>query len=108
MAVEVDGLDAVMRAAGAAEDALGNVPRLVFDAVAEATKNERASHPYTNRTGNAEASTVCRQTVDGATARMGVQYASVLNARGWSEFDVWMASADHEIRKAIDDASEKL
>ena len=108
MRVDVDGLEAVMRAAGEAERALGDVPRLVFEEVDKATKNERASHPYTNRTGNAEASTQCRRTTDGASAQMGVQYAAVLNARGWSEFDVWMDAADYEIRKAIDDATEKF
>jgi hypothetical protein len=108
MRLDVDGLDRVMRAAADASDAFDDVPRMIHEMVSDAVKSERQSHSYANRTGDAERLTTARATASGSEANMGVQYASVLNARGWSEFDVWMASADHEITKAIAERSEQL
>jgi hypothetical protein len=109
MRVDVEGLDQVMRSGVRAEAVLvGGVAREIQKAVQAAVDGERSSHRYTNRTGKAEASTRARATVDGATAEMGVQYAQVLNARGWSEFDIWMERADYEARLAFADLNSRL
>jgi len=108
MRVDVDGLDRVMRSAAQGETAFADVPNAVRAKVAEAVNNERQSHRYTNRTGDAEKFTKARNVAGGAVAEMGVPYAQALNARGWSEFDVWMERADYEIRKAMDDLNGRL
>lgn len=68
--------------------------------VERAVARERSTHPYTNRTGDAERSTRFLPASGGAWgAEMMVEYASILNARGWSRFDDLMARADELIRR---------
>ena len=104
MRVSVDGLDRVLAAPMRAQTRLvGGVPRIIQGRVQEAVNNEKASHRYQNRSGDAERYTRAHATSAGATAEMAVPYAQVLNARGFSEFDIWMERADFEIRQAFDD-----
>ena len=109
MRVEVDGLAKVLAAPRRAEVRLvGNVPRIIQGHVQEAVDNERRSHKYQNRSGDAEKGTRARATTNGATAEMDVPYAGYLNAGGWSEFDVWMERADFEILEALDDLADEI
>jgi hypothetical protein len=107
--VEIDGNDRVIAAGRRAEMRIGrDVDRAIQRSVQAAVDGERTSHLYTNRTGRAEASTRARADGRAVTAEMAVQYAEVLNRRGWSEFHQWMDNANADIHEAIDDLSEGL
>lgn len=109
MRLEIDGIDRVIASGHRAQTLLvGGVPREIQGAVQRAVDNERRSHRYQNRSGDAEKYTRAKATTGGATAEMAVPYAQALNARGFSEFDIWMERADFESRQAFDAIAARL
>jgi hypothetical protein len=109
MGLEIDGIEKVIASGARAQTLLvGGVAREIQGAVQRAVDNEKRSHRYQNRTGDAEKFTRAKATVNGATAEMAVPYAQALNARGLSEFDIWMDRADFESREAFDAIASRL
>jgi hypothetical protein len=67
--------------------------------VARAVERERNTHPYTNRTGDAERLTrFLPPSGGGWGAEMNVEYASFLQGK-WSRFDQLMERADELTRR---------
>jgi hypothetical protein len=109
MGLEIDGIEKVIASGARAQTLLvGGVPRVLQAAVQAAVDNEKRSHRYQNRSGDAEKNTRAKATATGVTASMAVPYAQALNARGFSEFDIWMERADFDAREAFDDIASKL
>ena len=71
---------------------LKNIDRAMRRYVQKAAAYERANHYYQNRTGNLERSTQGSVTKDGDTFEvslvMGMDYASYVVGRGFSQIDV--------------------
>jgi hypothetical protein len=75
---------------------------------------EREGHPYRNRTGNLERSTI---SYDAASPRdreivvhaeMGMHYASYVNDLGYSRIDDVMKNAGEAIQNRLEQEAEKL
>ncbi len=75
---------------------------------------EREGHPYRNRTGNLQRSTISYDSADPRDreikvyAEMGMDYASHVNDRGYSLIDGVMKNAGEEIQNRLEQESEKL
>lgn len=85
-------LTEVYRIEGAATAELRNIDRALRRFAAKAAAYERANHTYKNRTGNLERSTQGSVTKDGDTFEvslvMGMEYASYVVGRGFSQIDI--------------------
>jgi hypothetical protein len=83
-------------------------------AVALNLEIERQGHPYRNRTGNLERSTISYDAADPrdreikVVAEMGMSYASHVNERGYSLIDGVMKNAGEEIQNRLEQEAEKL
>lgn len=114
MKVEIDGLDDVLAlTADAQAELLREFPRAMAQVVSEAARTERLTHPYTNRTGNAQRSTRARITDRSANtleieATAGAEYASYLARNGWSDFDGIMGNAQIDVLNGIELINRKL
>lgn len=76
-------------------------------------RKEKRGHPYQNRTGNMERTTVA--TVHGATPdggvctmQIGVPYASYVNERGFSLIDRVAAEADRRHREYLEEVAAEI
>jgi hypothetical protein len=98
----------------AADDALDRTLPIMRGAVALNLEIEREGHPYRNRTGNLQRSTVSydaadpRDTTITVVAEMGMRYASHVNDLGYSLIDDVMRNAGEEIQNRLEQEAEKL
>lgn len=83
-------------------------------AVALNLDQEKHGHPYRNRTGNLERSTISYDAADPrqdpivVIAEMGMEYASYVNERGYSLIDLVMRNAAEEIENRLRLEGENL
>jgi hypothetical protein len=113
MALEIDVSEVLALTADAQAELLRDFPRAMAQTVAEAARAERQTHPYTNRTGNAQRSTrasiVSRAANDiEIEAEAGAEYASYLARGGWSDFDGIMGNAQVDILNGIELINRRL
>lgn len=98
----------------AADEALDRTLPIMRGAVALNLEIERQGHPYRNRTGNLERSTISYDSADPrdrqieVVAEMGMHYASFVNERGYSLIDDVMRNADEEIDNRLRQEAQKL
>lgn len=111
--VQVDDSD-VHRAAHSATAYFRLLPDVALRAVQRAAETERQGHPYHNRTGLLEQSTMARPMPPESPGDfdiellMGMEYASFVRHLGYSIIDRVRAQAEREIGIAIARASRYL
>lgn len=77
-------------------------------------QQEQRGHPYRNRTGNLERSTIWYDASDPTQdpitvyAEMGMYYASFVNELGYSLIDPVMRNATEEIQNRLEQLAESL
>lgn len=97
-----------------ADDGLDRTLPIMRGAVALNLDIERQGHPYRNRTGNLERSTISYDAADPrdreivVVAEMGMSYASFVNDRGYSRIDDVMRNAGEEIENRLEQEAKKL
>lgn len=97
-----------------ADIALDRTLPIMRGAVALNLDIERQGHPYRNRTGNLQRSTISYDAADPrdreitVVAEMGMSYASFVNDRGYSLIDDVMRNAGEEIENRLEQEAEKL
>ena len=110
---EIDVSDVLALTADAQAELLREFPRAMAQTIAAAARTERQTHPYTNRTGNAQRSTRARVVSRSANAieidaEAGAEYASYLARGGWSDFEGIMGNAQMDVLDGIDLIGRRL
>lgn len=113
MFVEID-ISEVLALAAEAERVLDRTLPIMRGEVMLNLAIEREGHPYRNRTGNLERSTISYDAADPRDreivvhAEMGMSYASHVNDLGYSRIDDVMKNAAEGIQNRLEQEAEKL